>query len=70
MTPAALVNLALTLLNQLLAFIAQIKGQSGMTDDQILAEAQKVSAGNDAAFAALKAALAAPTPPPAAPAKA
>lgn len=64
MTPTALVNLALTLLNQLLAFIANIKGQSGLTDDQILAEAQKVSAGNDAAYAALKAALT-----PAAPAK-
>jgi len=65
MTPAALVNLALTLLNQLLAFIASIKGQSGLTDDQILAEAQKVAAGNDAAYAALKAALTAPAAAPA-----
>lgn len=57
MDPTAIVNLSLMLLNQVLAMIAQIKGQSGLTDDQILAEAQKVTAGNDAAYQALKAAL-------------
>jgi len=45
------------LLNQVLGFIATVKGQAGLTDDQILAEAQKVTAGNDADYAALKAAL-------------
>jgi hypothetical protein len=64
MDPTVLVNLALAVLNQVLAMIAQIKGQSGLTDDQILAEAQKVTAGNDAAYQALVAALkASPTPP-------
>ena len=57
MDPITVVNLGLVLLNQVLGFIATIKGQAGLTDDQILAEAQKVTAGNDAAYAALKAAL-------------
>ena len=57
LNPTTIVNAALLILNQILAFIAEIKGQSGLTDDQILAEAEKISAGNDAAFAALKAAL-------------
>jgi hypothetical protein len=62
MDPTTIVNLALAVLNQVLALIAQIKGQGGLTDDQILAEAQKVASGNDAAYAALVAALkAAPT---------
>lgn len=60
MNPTILVNLALTLLNQVLAMIAQIKGQSGLTDNQILAEAQKIAAGNDTAYTALVAALKAP----------
>lgn len=57
MNPTILVNLALTLLNQVLAMIAQIKSQSGLTDNQILAEAQKIAAGNDTVYTALVAAL-------------
>lgn len=53
----ALINLALQAVAQLVTLIASIKAQGGLTDDQILAEAQKVTAGNDAAYAALKAAL-------------
>ena len=63
MGATTLVNIALGLINQVLGFIAQLKGQSGLTDDAILAEAQKVTAGNDAAYAALKAALTGTTPP-------
>ena len=57
MDPTAAVNLALVALQAVLRLIAEIKGQSGLTDDQILAQAQQVSAGNDAAYAALKSAL-------------
>lgn len=57
MNPTILVNLALTLLNQVLAMVAQIKSQSGLTDNQILAEAQKIAAGNDTVYTALVAAL-------------
>jgi hypothetical protein len=57
MDPTLIVNLGLTLLSQVLAFITSIKGQSGLTDDQILAQAQTVTAGNDAAYTQLKAAL-------------
>jgi hypothetical protein len=60
MDPTALVNLGLAALQAVLNMIASIKAQSGLTDDAILAEAQKVAAGNDQAYAALKAAL---TPP-------
>lgn len=62
MDPTAAVNLALVALQAVLQLIAQIKSQSGLTDDQILSEAQQVTAGNDAAYTALKNALtAAPT---------
>lgn len=54
---AVLVPLALQALQAVLNMIANIKAQAGLTDDQILAEAQKLTAGNDAAYAALKAAL-------------
>ena len=57
MNPTLFINIALGILNQVLGFIAQIKGQSGLTDDAILAEAQKVTAGNDAAYQALVTAL-------------
>lgn len=57
MDPTAAVNLALVALQAVLRLIAEIKGQSGLTDDQILAQAQQISAGNDAAYAALKSAL-------------
>jgi hypothetical protein len=57
MGTTAIVNIALGILNTILGFIAQIKSQGGLTDDQILAEAQTVTASNDAAYAALKQAL-------------
>lgn len=57
MDVTASVNLALVLLNQILALIAELKGQGGMTDDQILAEAKSITAANDQAYAAIKAAL-------------
>lgn len=58
----ALINLALQAVAQLVSLISSIKAQGGLTDDQVLAEAQKVTAGNDAAYAALKAALTSTTP--------
>ena len=62
-------NLALVVLNQVLGLVATIRGQSGLTDDAILAEAQKVTAGNDDAYNALVAALnVTPSPSPAPPA--
>lgn len=57
MGATAIVNIALGILNTILGFIAQIKAQGGLTDDQILAEAQTVTASNDAAYATLKQAL-------------
>lgn len=57
MDPTVLINLGLGLLNQVLGFIAEIKSQSGATDDAILAQAQKITAGNDAAYAQLVAVL-------------
>ena len=57
MDPVAIANLALVLFQQILALIQQIKGQGGLTDDQILAAAQQATAGNDQAYATLKAAL-------------
>lgn len=57
MNPTIAVNLALTTLQAVLQLIAEIKGQSGLTDDQILAEAQNVAAGNDASYEAIKKAL-------------
>lgn len=63
MDPAALINLALLALQGILNLIASIKGQSGMTDDEILAAAQQITASNDNLYATLKAALAANNPP-------
>jgi hypothetical protein len=62
MDPVSLVNLALVALNGVLELIASIKSQGGLTDDQILEAAQQVTAGNDAAYNALVAALK-PIPP-------
>ena len=61
MDPVTLVNVALMALQQILALIAQIKSQGGLTDDQILAQAQALTAGNDVAYQQLVAALKAPT---------
>jgi len=57
MDPNAIVNLALIALNGVLSLINSIKGQSGLTDDAILAQAQQVTAGNDAAYQQLVAGL-------------
>jgi len=57
MDPTVAVQLALTVLQQILALIAELKTQHGLTDDQILAQAQTLTAGNDAAYAALVKAL-------------
>ena len=62
MDPVTIMNLALASLQAVLQLIAQIKGQSGLTDDAILAQAQAITAGNDQAYAALKAALAPAAP--------
>lgn len=60
--PAILV-IALTALNGILNLIHEVRSQSGMTDDQILAQAQTITGANDKLYATLKAAL---TTPPAA----
>lgn len=66
MDPNVLVQLALMALQAVLNIINGIKAQHGLTDDQILAQAQQVTAGNDALYATLVAALtAAPTTVPA-----
>lgn len=62
MNPVEIVNLALVALNGILALIAQIKGQGGLTDDQINAAAQAACAGNDALYQQMIALLN-PTPP-------
>lgn len=57
MDPNALVNLALVALNGILALIGEIRGQGGVTDDQIAAQVQQITQGNDAAYAAIMNAL-------------
>ena len=57
------ITLALGLLNTLLAYIASIRGQGGLTDDQLATQVQTVTQGNDAAYQALMAALNSPIPP-------
>jgi hypothetical protein len=57
MDPNALVNLALVALNGILALIGEIRGQGGITDDQIAAQVQQITQGNDTAYAAIMAAL-------------
>lgn len=58
----AIVNLILQAINAVLAEIAAIRGQSGLTDAQLDAQTQQLLAANDALYAALKAALITPTP--------
>lgn len=64
MDPVAIMNLALLALNQVLTLIAGIKGQSGLTDDQIATAVQAVTKGNDDAYTAMMQALAALPKPP------
>jgi len=61
MDPTAAVNLGLMALQAILNLIGQLKAQHGLTDDQILAQAKQVTAGNDEAYAKMVAALTAPT---------
>ena len=62
MDPATIMNLALLALNQILALIASIKGQGGLSDDAIAAQVATVAAGNDTVYAQMMAALAALPP--------
>lgn len=57
MNPTIIVQLALAILQQGLALVAELKAQTGMTDDEILVLAQQATASNDAAYAQLVAAL-------------
>jgi len=57
MDPNALIQLALAALNAILSVIGQIKSQGGLTDDQIAAQVQTLTQGNDQAYAAMIAAL-------------
>jgi hypothetical protein len=54
------VTAGLTALNAVIDIINAIKAQDGLTDDQILASAKSITAGNDVAYAQLKSALAGP----------
>ena len=65
MDPTAIVNLALLALQAVLNMISEIKGQSGLSDDQIMAQAQALAGANDTLYQTLMAALKT-TPPPAA----
>lgn len=60
MDPTAIVNLALLALQAILNVINQIKSSGGMTDDQIAAQVQVITQGNDAAYAQIIAALGQP----------
>lgn len=62
MNPTAAIDLALTVLQAVLGLIAELKAQHGLSDDQILAQARILTAGNDKAYAAIVGAL---QPPPA-----
>jgi hypothetical protein len=70
MDPNTIVQLALLVLQQVLNLIGEIRGQGGLTDDQIAAQVATITQGNDAAYAQIMAALAtlpAPTPKPVVP---
>ena len=51
------ISLALIGLKAILSLIAEIKGQNGLTDDEILTQAENVTAGNAQELAKLKSAL-------------
>lgn len=63
MDVTAITNLVLLALQAVLNVISSIKAQSGLTDDQILAQAQSLTGANDTLYATLKAALQGTTPP-------
>lgn len=66
MGTAAIVNLILQAMQAVLAEIAAIRGQAGITDDQLATQTQALLVTNDQLYTALKALLAAPAPKPAA----
>lgn len=53
MDPNVIVNLALTALNEILSLIAHIKGQAGMTTEEIAAHADALDLANKDAIKAL-----------------
>ena len=59
----AIVALILQAINAVLAEITAIRGQSGITDDQLATQTQALLATNDQLYAALKSALALPHVP-------
>jgi hypothetical protein len=66
MGTAGIVNLILQAIQAVIGEIAAIRGQGGMTDDQIAANTQTLLAANDSLYAALKSTLSIPTKPSAA----
>ena len=57
MNPIQITNLALLILQQVLGLINEIKGQGGLTDDQIAAQVQTITASNDQLYTQMIAAL-------------
>jgi hypothetical protein len=57
MNEQAIVNAALLALQGILSVIGEIRGQGGVTDDQIAAQVQTLTQGNDQAYAAMMAVL-------------
>lgn len=60
MGTAAIVTLVLQAMQAVLAEIAAIRGQSGISDDQLAAQTMPLFAANDQLYAALKALIAIP----------
>jgi hypothetical protein len=67
MDPNAIIALALTALNAVLQVIAEVRGQGGLTDDQIADQVKTITAGNDAAYFKMMEALKLQTAPPVTP---
>lgn len=66
MGTAVIVNLILQAMQAVLAEIAAIRGQAGITDEQLATQTQALLATNDQLYTAFKALLAAPSIPKAA----
>ena len=62
MGTTAIVGLILQVINAVLSEIAAIRGQGGLTDDQLAAQTQTLLAANDQLYAALKGVLTLPVP--------
>ena len=63
MGTAAIVALVLQAMQAVLAEIAAIRGQAGVTDDQLAAQTEPLFTANDQLYAALKALIAVPVKP-------